>query len=205
MSNDFQIIFQGQTLDGFTVDQTKENIARLYKTNVAGIERLFTGSTVIIKDKVDEPTAIKYATALRQQGAKCEVRRIPVAAPVEPAPAPTPVPASAPAKFETSPAPEVVTSPVQNPEPVAAASVNNEPAQAVSAAAKCTVELDEAMGEMSAISVAEVGSTIVEFQTNEAPDINIDSLSMAQAGETLVEHETVAEPEINIDNLSIDK
>jgi len=199
MTTHFQIIFRGQALSGFTVEQLKINVAKLYNTDVSNIESLFSGSPVVIKDDLDETTALKYADVFRKQGALCEVRDKSVA---------TSNSVSSVADKQNSkderPLEKTDTQAVYKESLDASAEIKQvQASQKISAAAKCTVVLDDYVGSMAKISIAESGSTMVEYQPHEKLDINIDKLEIAQAGETLVEFKKVEEPQISIDEFSL--
>ena len=70
----YDIVFSGSLLAGRDPAQVRAELARLFKTDVAGIERLFCGQTVIIKKGIDRQTADKYRAVLEKAGALCEVR-----------------------------------------------------------------------------------------------------------------------------------
>ena len=50
----FEVVFQGQLVEGAALEKVKANVAALFKVDVAKVERLFTGATVSIKKGVDE-------------------------------------------------------------------------------------------------------------------------------------------------------
>ncbi len=73
----------------------------------------------------------------------------------------------------------------------------------ISLAQKCTVALEEYVGSMGGISVADTGSTMVEIDVVDAPDIKTSHFEVAAAGETLIEFTEIAEPEISTDAFSL--
>ncbi len=195
MTTNYQIIFRGQALSGFAIEQLKINVAKLYNTEVTNIESLFSGSVVVIKDNLDEATALKYAQVFRKQGALCEVRNKSL---VDNSPV-------ASLEAENKETQEAASVKVVHAEKVTIVESAN-PEQTVdkiSAAAKCTVVLDDYIGSMTDISVAESGSTLVELKQPEEPNINIGNFEIAEAGEALVEFKPIEEPEISIDNLTL--
>jgi len=195
MTNSYQVIFCGQALSGFTLKQVKANVAKLYNTDVNSIQSLFKGTAVVIKDKLDEATAHKYADVFRKQGAQCEVKNKAMAA------ANGAQNVSDDNKSDASAAKEQVQQAVVH----SAHNSSSEMVQAqrVSAAAKCSVVLDDYIGSMADISVADRGATMVEFNVVDMPDINTSSLEMAVAGETLVDFKKVEAPNIAIESLSL--
>jgi hypothetical protein len=108
MSNEnFEVIFAGQIVAGAQAEEVKARVAAIFKTDVAKIAHLFTGSPVVIKKGIDQQMALKYQAAMQAAGAICELRDISQAAtPVAPATA-KPVTAAPPA-----PAKKVIASDV---------------------------------------------------------------------------------------------
>jgi hypothetical protein len=70
----YDVIFNGAIADGLDIAIVKVRIAKLFNTNASQVERLFGGSTVVIKRQTDEQTARKYYAAMRQAGALCQIR-----------------------------------------------------------------------------------------------------------------------------------
>lgn len=75
-SEKYQLIFYGKILPEADLDQVKQKLGRLFKTGREQIEKLFGGSRLVIKDNLDYETALKYQSAIRQQGAECELKKI---------------------------------------------------------------------------------------------------------------------------------
>ena len=87
---DYSVVFSGKVHDGFTVEQVRQNIAALFRTDDATrLDQLFSGSPVVLKKGLDEDRARKYQQTLLKAGAVCELRQAGAA--------PLPTPAAAPA------------------------------------------------------------------------------------------------------------
>ena len=71
--NQYQLVFNGTISDGHKVDQVKRNLASLFKTDAAKIDRLFANVPIVVKRDVDYDGALKYQQALRKAGAICQV------------------------------------------------------------------------------------------------------------------------------------
>lgn len=69
----YELAFYGKLMAGSDLQQTKEQIALLFKTNLDQVERMFTGSRVVIRNKLDAETARKYLLALQKRGANCQI------------------------------------------------------------------------------------------------------------------------------------
>lgn len=70
----FDVIYQGEILDGGDIAEVKGNLARLFKTHAGAIEHLFSGRPVLIKRGLDRETALKYQIAMKKAGAACLIR-----------------------------------------------------------------------------------------------------------------------------------
>lgn len=69
----YKIVFEGSTLPGFAPDTAKANLAGLFNTDAAGIERLFTGRKVALKRNLQQAEAQKYLDALHQAGVDARI------------------------------------------------------------------------------------------------------------------------------------
>jgi hypothetical protein len=72
----YELAFYGKLVGGSDLRQTKEQIAQLFKTNLEQVERMFTGHRVVIRNKLDQDTAVKYLQALRKRGAECQIEKM---------------------------------------------------------------------------------------------------------------------------------
>jgi hypothetical protein len=72
----YELAFYGKLVEGSDLQQTKEQIAQLFKTNLEQVERMFTGHRVVIRNKLDQDTAGKYLQALRKRGADCQIEQM---------------------------------------------------------------------------------------------------------------------------------
>ncbi len=66
----FKIIFNGELMPDVSLDTAKENLARLFKSDPARINWLFSGGPVDIKRDLSENEADQYLKALQSAGAK---------------------------------------------------------------------------------------------------------------------------------------
>ena len=69
----YELAFYGKLVEGSALEKTKELVAQLFKTDVAQIEKMFTGNRVVIRNKLDHNTAIKYVVALKKRGALSQI------------------------------------------------------------------------------------------------------------------------------------
>lgn len=64
----YKITMDGSLAPGVTLDLAQENFARLFKTEVSAVKRLFSGGQTVIKRDISEAEADKYVQALRKAG-----------------------------------------------------------------------------------------------------------------------------------------
>lgn len=94
-----QLVFFGETLEGFEREAVKSRLGQLLKLDDAGRQKLFSGARMVLKQSIDEAEAKRYAANFAKIGARLHVE--PAGAPVRaaaaaPAVAPTVTPAVAP-------------------------------------------------------------------------------------------------------------
>ena len=75
----FRVIFRGEVLEGNDPIKVKSNMAKLFKLDMddpdhlAKLEKLFSGRTLVIKDKISKADALKYKQAISEAGAQCSI------------------------------------------------------------------------------------------------------------------------------------
>ncbi|NOQ78248.1 MAG: hypothetical protein GQ546_02485 [Gammaproteobacteria bacterium] len=65
----YNLIFQGKIIDGASLDEVKNNISRLFKTDTAKTDALFSGKSIIIKKNLDTESTKKYLAVIKKAGA----------------------------------------------------------------------------------------------------------------------------------------
>lgn len=65
----FKIVFDGAVMPSTPLETVKENLARLFKSDVSRIEALFSGQLVVLKRGLSADEADKYLSALHGAGA----------------------------------------------------------------------------------------------------------------------------------------
>lgn len=66
----YRIVFDGKLVQGMPLETVKANLARLFKSDAAKVERLFDNGLVHIKRDLGEDEAERYLQALRRAGAQ---------------------------------------------------------------------------------------------------------------------------------------
>ncbi|KAA0978494.1 DUF805 domain-containing protein [Pseudomonas sp. ANT_H12B] len=75
--NRFKIVFDGALRPGVDITTAKLNLAALYKSDVAGVERLFSGQTVTLKRDLSQADAQTYLQALIKTGIDARIESEP--------------------------------------------------------------------------------------------------------------------------------
>ncbi|RON44457.1 DUF805 domain-containing protein [Pseudomonas frederiksbergensis] len=75
--NRFKIVFDGALLPGVDATTAKLNLAELFKSDVAAIERLFSGRTVALKRDLSQLDAQSYLQALTKTGIDARIEAEP--------------------------------------------------------------------------------------------------------------------------------
>lgn len=84
----FQLIFRGECTPGTDSATARDNARAIFKASAEQIERMFSGNTVVIRNKLDEAQAQKYRAVMEKHGMVAHVRPMPGTRPqVTPAPA----------------------------------------------------------------------------------------------------------------------
>jgi len=146
----YDIVFKGKIAEGHDLSAVKQNLVKIFKSDLQKIESLFSGKTVVIKKNVELLAAQKYQVGLKKAGALVELRAI---AEIGEAGVTT----SAPAKPE----------PVATPEPVAAQQAQEEAKE------------EPALATGEGLSVLPVGSDMGDKKEVPEFNIDISGLSAA--------------------------
>jgi len=196
MSNTFEVVFKGEVIEGNDVAATRANIGKLFNADEAKIERLFSGSSVVIKKELDEATANKYIGAFKKAGAHAIVRN---------AAAETSEPVAT--KASTAP-----TTPAATSAPAPSASANSsttfehsgEASKHLTEAPKTSYELDS-NPDLSSLSLRENTGNLVD-PSAEVADANFDTseFTLAATGSDLAEKkEDVAPLNADLSGISL--
>lgn len=76
ITNKYKLVFYGQIFDGLKIAVVKNNLKVLLKSDNAGIDRLFSVSSTILKNNLDEAVAAKFKAAFENTGAKCVIEPV---------------------------------------------------------------------------------------------------------------------------------
>lgn len=102
MSKQYELVFYGDLIPGFTEAMAKQNIAKLFKASEQQISIFFSGKRVVIKNQLDQLTAQKYLQAMKKAGLDCQLAEMGEVEPktAQQATQPTAVTSSQPASSE---------------------------------------------------------------------------------------------------------
>lgn len=70
----FDIIFRGDIVIGQRLEDVKQRLQQLFKTDATKVDALFTGRPTPLKRNLDEATAQKYRDVLLKAGVQVEIR-----------------------------------------------------------------------------------------------------------------------------------
>jgi hypothetical protein len=109
----FQVVFSGQVAEGWSLEQTREQLESLAVLSQSEAQRAFSGTPVVLKSSLNETQAQRYESALKAAGAVCQLVPREAEGPRPdnpPVPGPIPVPSEVP-----PPPPEPTPEPPQEP------------------------------------------------------------------------------------------
>jgi hypothetical protein len=69
----YQVVFRGEIAPDTRIEEVKANLAKLFKTDDARIERLFSGKAMVLKKGICREDGERYRALLEKAGALCEV------------------------------------------------------------------------------------------------------------------------------------
>ncbi|MFT7337275.1 MAG: hypothetical protein ACI92B_000596 [Marinobacter maritimus] len=73
----YQLVFKGECAPGIEMATARRNARTLFKASVEQVDRMFSGSPVVIRNKLDEDQAEKYRAVLRKHGMIAYVQPMP--------------------------------------------------------------------------------------------------------------------------------
>ena len=185
----FQIVFDGQLVEGADPAQVKANIAKLFKMEVAKVEPLFSGRPTVVKRGLDDASAQKYRIAFERAGAVATIVDPNEMASSGAAPAPV-----APPSAESPPA-NAQDGEDEGPSRLEIAEASRAPPPLIARG------LPSAPDDMT---MADPGALLMdEPSTVEAPSIDTSHLTLSEPGVNLVEHEKVAAPEFDLSDFDL--
>jgi len=189
----FAVVFSGKLVEGASVERVKGNVAKLFKVEVAKIERLFSGARVVIKKGLDEATAKKYQIALAKAGALCGVVNA-AAATAQPVKPPAPQPGT----------PVTMSAAVSTAGSVSGGRSAPATQNTASGLTKSVVkEAPGSLGDLADAILDAPGAVLVQHQDVAPPKLDLSGLSMDQPGTILGEHKEVAPPTVDLSGISM--
>ncbi|MGO1692498.1 MAG: hypothetical protein ACTHY7_05715 [Marinobacter sp.] len=167
----FQLVFKGECAPGTEMATARNNARALFKASVEQIERMFSGSPVVIRNKLDEEQAEKYRAVLKKHGMIAYVQPMPGSQQSQAKPAPAPAQTAPPANTKRESA-------KASPQP-RTSTMNVEPGDRLQVAGD---KVDDILAG-SALSLDPVGVTLAEAEAEEPPMFqHLDDWTLAPAG-----------------------
>jgi hypothetical protein len=174
----FAIVFAGQLVEGFSVEQVQVNFAKLFKVKPSSIAPMFSGKPVAIKKGLDEATAKKYQQVMSKAGAL--VRAVDLAT------------------LAKKQAPAAQIAATQEPSAVQELTLAEPGVQIVPPEKFEALKIDTAHFDMAA-----AGATLIEARVFVPLDVDISALSMAEPGAQIVQPEVIEALEVDTAQLSM--
>lgn len=69
----YKIMFEGQVREGVSLETAKLNLANLFKSETAAVEKLFNGQSVTLKRGISHAEAERYLKALNENGVQARI------------------------------------------------------------------------------------------------------------------------------------
>ncbi len=200
----FQLVFKGECAPGTELQAAKDSARALFKANVDQIERMFSGQTVVIRNKLEEVQAEKYRAVLKKHGmlAYVEPMEGTVANTPPPSAAQKQAPAAQPAaETARQDGPPSTASAAKRTEPEAGKGVEVEPGDRLPVAGE---KVDSILSG-SGLTLDPVGVTLEEHREHEAPLFeHLDDWTLAPPGTELVEEKDAPPPMVpDVSHLSL--
>jgi len=76
VQGEYELAFYGKIVEGIPLEKVQGNVAQLFKASNEQVARMFTGSRVVIRNKLDDETALKYVVAMQKRGALCQIEKM---------------------------------------------------------------------------------------------------------------------------------
>lgn len=74
-AENYRVVFRGEVQEGMSVEEVKQNLAALFKTDVAKVEDFFSGKRDTIKRDLTLERAQQYRAAVEKTGARCIIEQ----------------------------------------------------------------------------------------------------------------------------------
>ncbi len=198
----FQVIINGQLAEGAEPTQTRQNIAKLFKTKVDAIEPMFSGKRICVKKNLNQATARKYQQFIIKAGLKAGVAPMPsTTAPAKQKPDSALSPDGTPVATEIAEVGSIMDS--RPPAPAANIDTSAYDMDEVGIILDEKPLVASAEIDTSALSMHEAGVNMMEYETSPKAEYDLSQLSMADVGETLVKHTPIPPADIDTSNLEM--
>ena len=188
----FQLIFRGERTAGTDEQTARANAMALFKATIAQVDRMFSGQRVVIRNGLDQATALKYQAVLRKNGLVAHIESMEEQADEQGRQAGGP---AAPAEGGRSAGPSTGGSEASR--PAAGSGVKVEPGDRLEVAGE---KVDQILAG-SSLSVDEPGVRLSGPRSVEVPRFeHLDEITLAPVGadlEEIVERPPTAVPDIS--------
>ena len=200
----FRLLFAGKVLEGQHQAVVKKRLGALLKVEGERLEKLFSGSPVVLKKEADKKTAARYKAAFEKAGAKLLIKVLPGSDTPDAAP-----PAAA---HTNAPVAETATPDSASPDSATPDRVAPDTTQGLTAlpvGADVLAPEERAPEQATSVStdhlsMGEVGETLGNASPPPPPAPDVDHLSLGEVGETLADSSSMVTPAApDVDYLSV--
>ena len=204
----FNVVFRGDIVPGQGLPDVKLRFAQVFRLEADKVDGYFSGKPIVLKKDCDRATAEKFKTVLHQAGALVDIKSAnapvpaPRPAPIKPqasAPSPSPAPVASSSAVEDEvwslssrgsdllkPEERIVPTPVQ----VSIEHIQLVKRNPFAMDAEEPLEHERDMTppqlDVSALQLAQVGSTLVDYQEFQPRELDLSALSLDAVGAALV-------------------
>lgn len=204
----FNVVFRGDIVPGQGLPDVKLRFAQVFRLEADKVDGYFSGKPIVLKKDCDRATAEKFKTVLHQAGALVDIKSAnapvpaPRPAPIKPqasAPSPSPAPVASSSAVEDEvwslssrgsdllkPEERIVPTPVQ----VSIEHIQLVKRNPFAMDAEEPLEHERDMTppqlDVSALQLAQVGSTLVDYQEFQPRELDLSALSLDAVGADLV-------------------
>jgi len=181
---EYELAFYGKIVEGKSLDKVKENVALLFKASSEQVARMFTGNRVVIRNKLDEETALKYIVAMKKRGAVCHIEQM-----GEPG---VDVNLSA---TKSTPAPQKAAAPIGTPSPTATSTPAAKPAPKTEVTSATATPKKVEMANPNALPIA--GEKVDEILSHTHLELGATGIRLSE------EHEEIFPEHHELDDMTL--
>lgn len=188
----YQLVFSGELVPGTDPQDVRANAMALFKATLDQVDQMFSGQRVVLRNHLDEETAIKYLAILRKHGMLCEKVAMPEGSMPQARMSGTAA-QSAPEPVAAVPEKSASEAPVASPVVKTTTGIKTEPGDRLPVAGE---KVDQILAA-SQLTLDPVGIRLGEIHEVVAPVFeHLDEISIAPVGVILAPPKQAAPPQV---------